>query len=994
MSESVLDRQLRLSINPKLINKNDADDASLSLFANGWVNFAATPIELAEFINEGMAFSCELAGTRKASNFVASDFLAVDIDGTRTIEDALSDPFVQDHLTILYTTPNHTSDKHRFRMVFALPRTIEAASEMKAGLRSIAFRLGGDLRATDAARIFYGSTGSNPQVFDRCLSNEILDELIAQGLNADQRDSGSTGRTATTSKLPISPDKMIQLAGGDYRRFDELPKGATIHCPFHYDLNASAFVVESKQGILGIHCSACAQTFWPPNSRRDDDFSDFDRRVEEAERYYKDMQDLGPFMRALIPAGVQYHEGLARSNIYRYESEYLKFPTPFPKGLVFIKSPKGTGKTELLKHELQDDKKSTLLIGHRTALIRQSCERLGLQCYLDFTGALQEKRLGVCVDSLHRLKWLDHITPYQMQQKENLFERIIIDESEQVLSHFLSDTIDATTRHDLFEIFCAQLRHAKTIIALDADLGWLTFETLSKLAQPRQGTSFKESTLVINDRKTAAPLQMFESREHMIGDLKQAVADGKRVFVTSNSKKLVSSLHEGLKGTTEAGVRGILVTSDTTSDKGVKAFIADPAKLALDYDAILTSPSLGTGVDITFPGREAKIDVVYGFFEAGITTHFDFDQQIWRVRHPGAVRVWISPRRFNFDTAVDVVKREIQQKQLYKSVLATYGDDMRPIYHTDDPLIDMAALARSQQLASKNNLKRHFIAMKRRHGHIIEFVESDPAIASEGGTLKAMGRLLADAAYRTRLVSAPPLDKEAFEDIEQRILDNDEIDVAERLSFARTRIERFYRQPITDELIDQDDRGQLRERIVRYEGLMRFCRQAAEGMASLDLDKAEMFGLKTRFLRDERTVAKLLYHLLTDAGIFANGRFLRGCIVTKLTLEPWMKKVAAEKPVIENMLGIEVRKDGGAGVSQLQAILGLIGLKLEQSGKTKAQSVAGGKTVYLYRLAGDLLDAIEATVKRRTEIGGWEFLENRFPSRSTQTEAGEPELTG
>ncbi|EKS33882.1 plasmid replication protein, CyRepA1 family [Afipia clevelandensis] len=977
MSGSVLDRQLRLSINPKLINKNEADDASL--FAKGWVNMAVTPRELAEYIDGGMAFSCELDGSRKASNFVASDVLAVDVDGTRTIDDALKDPFVQSHATILYTTPSHTAERHRFRLVFALARTIESARDMKAAYRSLALRLGGDLASTDAARLFYGSRGSNPQLLDKSLSTEVLDELIAQGLESDQYDSDKLGRTTTTSKLPVSPDRMIQLQNGEHRRFDEISVGATVHCPFHRDLNASAFIVESRAGTTGIHCSSCAQTFWPPNGRQGDDFSDFDRRVAEAEQYYSDMKDdLGPFTKMLLPSGVQYHEGLARSNIYRYESEYLKFPNPFPKGLVFIKSPKGTGKTELLKHELQDDKKSTLLIGHRTALIRQSCDRLGLQCYLDFTGALQEKRLGVCVDSLHRLKWLDHITPYQMQQKENLFERIIIDESEQVLSHFLSDTIDATTRHDLFEIFCAQLRHAKTIIALDADLGWLTFETLSKLAQPRQGTGFKESTLVLNDRKTAAPLQMFESREHMIGDLKQAVADGKRVFVTSNSKKLVSSLHEGLKETTEVGVRSILVTSDTTSDEGVKAFIADPAKLALDYDAILTSPSLGTGVDITFPGREAKIDVVYGFFEAGITTHFDFDQQIWRVRHPGAVRVWISPRRFNFDTAVDVVKREIQQKQLYKSVLATYDDDMRPIYHTDDPLIDMAALARSQQLASKNNLKRHFIAMKRRHGHIIEFVESDPAIASEGGALKAMGRLLADAAYRKRLVSAPPLDKEAFEDIEQRILDNDEIDVAERLSFARTRIERFYRQPLTDELIDQDDRGQLRERIVRYEGLMRFCRQAAEGMASLDLDKAEMFGLKTRFLRDERTVAKLLYHLLTDAGIFSNGRFLRDSIVTKLTLEPWMTKVAAEKPVIENMLGIEVRKDGGAGVSQLQAILGLIGLKLEQSGKTKAQSVAGGKTVYFYRLAADALNAIEAILKRRTEIGGWEFLNGHY----------------
>lgn len=971
MSQSILDRPLRLSINPKLINKNEANDAIL--FVTGWVNKTPTPRELAEYIDAGIAFSCELDGSRKASNFVASDVLAVDVDGTRTIDDALEDPFVQSHATILYTTPSHTAERQRFRLVFALVRTIESARDMKAAYRSLARRLGGDLASTDAARLFYGSRGSNPQLFDKALSTEVLDELIAQGLESDQYENDKLGRTTTTSKLPISPDRMIQLQNGEHKRFDEVSVGASVHCPFHRDLNASAFIVESRLGTTGIHCSSCAQTFWPPNGRQDDDFSDFDRRVAEAEKYYSNMKDdLGPFTAMLLGPGVQYHQGLARSNIYRYDSEYLKFPTPLPKGVVFIKSPKGTGKTELLRHELQDDKKSTLLIGHRTALIRQSCERLGLECYLDFSGPLTEKRLGVCVDSLHRLKWLDPITPYQMQTRENLFQRIIIDESEQVLSHFLSDTIDATTRHDIFQIFCALLRHAKTVIALDADLGWLTFETLSKLAQPTTAAKFKESTLIVNERKSASPIQIFESKDHLIGDLKQSVTDGRRIFVTSNSKKMVSSLHEALRDSGE--VKSILVTSDTTAEDDVKTFIGDPADRALSYDAILTSPSLGTGVDITFPDRASKIDVVYGFFEAGITTHFDCDQQIWRVRHPGAVRVWLSPRRFNFDTAQDVVKREIQQKQLYKSVLSTYDDDLRPIYHTDDSLIDMAALARSQQLASKNNLKRNFIGMKRRHGHAIEFVDSDPIISAEGANLKAVGSSLADTAYRQRLLSAPALDKDTFDEIKHRILDNDEVDLSERLSFARTKIELFYRRPISDDLIAEDDRERTRERVIRYEQLMSLARQLGDGsIAQSDL-KASFSSLKNRFLPDQRRISMLLHTLLSETGLFEDGSFQRDQIVTKLTLESWMKTVITQKPFIENILGVEVRRDPTSGISQLQAVLKLIGLNLDQVGKTKAQSVAGGKTIYLYRLSSDAIDRMGVMVARRTEIGGWEFM--------------------
>ena len=39
----------------------------------------------------------------------------------------------------------------------------------------------------------------------------------------------------------------------------------------------------------------------------------------------------------------------------------------------------------------------------------------------------------------------------------------------------------------------------------------------------------------------------------------------------------------------------------------------------------------GTGVDITFDNNAQLIDVVYGFFQARVNTHFDIDQQLSRV---------------------------------------------------------------------------------------------------------------------------------------------------------------------------------------------------------------------------------------------------------------------------------------------------------------------------------------------------------------------------
>jgi hypothetical protein len=74
---------------------------------------------------------------------------------------------------------------------------------------------------------------------------------------------------------------------------------------------------------------------------------------------------------------------------------------------------------------------------------------------------------------------------------------------------------------------------------------------------------------------------------------------------------------------------------------------------------VFVSPSIGTGIDITFKGNRQSIDNVYGFFENQINTHFDIDQQLSRVRNPKNTKLWISPREFRFENNTEVIKKEI-----------------------------------------------------------------------------------------------------------------------------------------------------------------------------------------------------------------------------------------------------------------------------------------------------------------------------------------------
>lgn len=977
-----LSKRLRLSINPAILNKNES--GATRLYAEGWENVALTPHELAEAINAGFAYSCELKGSRQGKNFQASDLLSVDIDGKRRIEEVLEDPLVREHLTILYTTPSHTEEVHRFRLIFASPRTIEDPAEMRAATRSLALRLNGDCAVTDPARLFFGSRGSQPRVWCRGLSEAMLDELIRQGSDTEPVESNGLAGGTTASRLSLHPDQHVRTAAGLAVRVGDLTARTSVHCPFHHDTNPSAFVVTSTNGAgKGIHCSACAQTFWPAGTSSDYDFFGFNRVVEQARAEFERHRDWGPLRPFLGPQEHIVREGLERANIIIQDESYLRLER-LEKGPTFIQSEKGTGKTEFLRGALATLKGSVLLISHRIALIQQTCRRLGLDCYLDFNGKLRNQRLGICWDSLHRLENHGGLTRYKT---------ILIDESEQVLAHALADTMSGEVRDRNFKIFEELLKAewvrggkrlpgAERVVALDADLGFTTFATLTRLVN-NGAWALRPAHVVINRYRRPGHIQVFDDRNQLIADLVKSLREGKRVFVTSNAKGRINALAEGIVSEFGGSIRLLRITSETNTSEEAVRFISNPSMEALNYDVILASPTIGTGVDITFKDNAALIDVVYGLFKDSITTHFDMDQQLGRVRHPGEVKVWISPRRFRFDTAIDVVRSDIHRQNLFKSVLLRY-EDGKPVYDMDDRFIEMASLIVSRQRASKNNVKKHFIEHKEQQGYSIEIVEKDADLSREGAIIDRLGGKLSEQKRMDTLMAAEPLRYAAFQEIEARAKRNGEISQAERWSLARTKIERFYRTRISPKIITLDEEGRYRGRVRLFEEVLLALESSSWSELRRHLtERSAYLGMASRFRKSRKEAVDTVLHLLGLTPILKDGQFDLEATITTDDLNAFGKESLKLKPIMENLLEIEVRRDVDTKpMTQLNAILKMMGLRCVVTGKTRAQAMSKGRTIRYYSLYRDALHRMTtlSTVRKLQnpwqaiyEVHGWDL---------------------
>ena len=80
------------------------------------------------------------------------------------------------------------------------------------------------------------------------------------------------------------------------------------------------------------------------------------------------------------------------------------------------------------------------------------------------------KRFGVCLDSLHKIRI------------DEGYELVVIDESNQVLAHLLSETIASRGNQDrIYKVLREVVRRARHVVALDADLDYLTYNTLVRM---------------------------------------------------------------------------------------------------------------------------------------------------------------------------------------------------------------------------------------------------------------------------------------------------------------------------------------------------------------------------------------------------------------------------------------------------------------------------------------------------------------------------------
>lgn len=324
-------------------------------------------------------------------------------------------------------------------------------------------------------------------------------------------------------------------------------------------------------------------------------------------------------------------------------------------GLNLIKSGKETGKTySTAKWSRTNRQLKTLIISYRRNLLQSLAKDDNFDADYYEHLILGETSNDTDRNVLLRQSMRLVITPdslWRLQGSE--WDAVIVDEADQTLMHFLSDTMLKSGRQVLnCEMFAHLLCRSSFQVMMDADLSDLTVGFCNYIG-------LQSGTYHINEFKPrkGSTLFVYESPNHMQTVLKDKLLTGERHYFCANSKAQIIKFDEVLQIAKRRGHwngEWFSVCSDNSTDDQTGEIVRDINNRVGQWATLLASPSWGTGIsiDVGHP-----FQATWGRFNSSTGTVEQAHQQLARARGITEYHVYVDPTERAEPTDPDQILR-------------------------------------------------------------------------------------------------------------------------------------------------------------------------------------------------------------------------------------------------------------------------------------------------------------------------------------------------
>ena len=503
----------------------------------------------------------------------------------------------------------------------------------------------------------------------------------------------------------------------------------------------------------------------------------------------------------------------------QYLSDALRLPT---RGLIAIESGMGTGKTELMVSLRRAHPRARFLnIGHRVNLMQNLSMRLHTQMYSEISQGqfALANALSITLDSL-----------YKLQTQFNEYNCVFIDEACQNLAHLLHSNTCKEHRAEILEVLEYIIGKAELVVLADAHMDDLTVDFFRAM-RPEGEVPF-----IIKNEYLKGGREVFfyedDNSSNLVAKISTALMMGSKIMVVSDSKKFVKKLEAmmtvrvdeqrslfepetGVNSQSDGSkLRIWSIHADNSGSKENKVFIKDISTevKARNIDALLASPSLGTGVDIC----DYHFDAVFGAFHAVSQSATECAQSLHRYRPSVPLHIWVAPRPpFGYkETSAQKIKESMLQLNQMTAFLIRINPQSGTRGAEKDWALNAYCEIEANRNYSINNLREDLLTLLEEMAYKITVIESETNVKVKNKMVEA-GRYL-DSVHFLAVVNANDISSQEYLSRQT----SDYLEPEEIVECEKYRIKRDYGMEVTEELVRKDVQGSLIGQYIALESLL------------------------------------------------------------------------------------------------------------------------------------------------------------------------------
>ncbi|BBD70699.1 hypothetical protein NIES4072_70660 [Nostoc commune NIES-4072] len=647
-----------------------------------------------------------------------------------------------------------------------------------------------------------------------------------------------------------------------------------------------------------------------------------------------------------------------------------------PEGekLIILKAPKGTGKTQWLSTEVakaHDLGRRVLIITHRIQLGEALCNRFGVnyvtEVHTSETGTLLG--YGVCVDSLHQE------SQARFNPNDWANDVIIIDECDQVFWHLLNSGTEVAKRRVSVLKNLKQLvqnvlgsEHGKIYLS-SADVSDTDVKYVLSLAGEYRVNPF---VIVNNYRHIAGNCYNYSGSnpKNLIAALDKAIAKGGHHLLCCSAQKAKSkwgtqALEERFRRKFPH-LRILRIDSESVADPSHPAMgcIAHLNEILTEYDLVIASPSLETGVSIDIEGH---FDGVWGIFQ-GVQPVNSVRQMLARVRETVDRHIWVREWGMgvvgNGSTTIGGLLRSQHVATQANIALLSAADN------ADLSYIDQNFQPESLQTWGKRGSVINVEMRRYRESVLAGLVEDgytviDADDASDNESKAVIDSVIAASEQLYTAECEAIADAPTISDAElKKLQDTRAKTKTERHQQRKAELSRRYEIEVTPELVSKDDDGWYPQLRMHYyltlgrEFLTK--RDAKRAKSQLELGENSIW--KPDFNKGQLLPAVLLLENLNLLQFLTPDVQLRGSDEKMLSFKALAVK---HRQVIKNYLNVSI-SEKHTPIAIAQKLLDKIDLKLDYVGRLGSRD--NRECVYQFVAPDDERDLIFMQWLNRDEL--------------------------